>query len=166
MKGFSTSQSRHHESNHSYCSLPRSSWNIRTWFVPSLFHIQWPKYKRSFLKVFSFANFDSIELLELSKSFLKSQNYNNQLICSAKIFFLLKIRPLFMLKISFLICVTASTKSSSLFIEVEFNWVSTCPVRTCIKLDFCSSISSFGASNMSFSGFFELEFSQVWVLKG
>ena len=32
-------------------------------------------------------------------------------------------------------------------------------------LDFCSSISSFSLSNASFSGFFELEFSQVWLLK-
>ena len=60
---------------------------------------------------------------------------------------------------------TTSALSSSLFIESEFHQVSNCWVRTCTKLDFCSSISNFGSSNMSFSGFFKLDFSGVWVLR-
>ena len=33
------------------------------------------------------------------------------------------------------------------------------------QLGFCSSISSFGSSNTRFSGFFQLEFSRIWVLR-
>ena len=47
-----------------------------------------------------------------------------------------------------------SARLSLLFIEFEFHQVSDCRVRTCVNLDFCSSILSFGSSNMSFSGFF------------
>ena len=52
-----------------------------------------------------------------------------------------------------------------LYIEFEFHRVSNCPVRAGIKLNFCSSISRFDSSNTSFSGFFELEFSRVGILK-
>ena len=58
-----------------------------------------------------------------------------------------------------------SARSSSLFIEYKFQRVSNCRVWTCIKLEFCHSICSFGMSNASFSGFFELEFYWVWVLR-
>ena len=58
-----------------------------------------------------------------------------------------------------------SAWTSSLYIEFEFHRVSNCWVRACIKLDFCLSISSFGLSNTSFSGFFELKFSRIWVLR-
>ena len=51
-----------------------------------------------------------------------------------------------------------SARSSSLFIEYKFQRVLNCRDPTCIKLEFCSSISSFGSSNARFSGFFELEF--------
>ena len=61
--------------------------------------------------------------------------------------------------------VDISARSSSLFIELEFHWVSNCQVRTCIKLDFCLSILSLGFSYKSFSGFFELEFSRVRILR-
>ena len=58
-----------------------------------------------------------------------------------------------------------SAWTNSLYIEFKFHRVSNCRVQACIKLNFCSSISSFGSSITSFSGFFELEFSQVWVLR-
>ena len=61
---------------------------------------------------------------------------------------------------------TSSARSSSLFIELEFHRVSNCWVRTWVKLNFCLSISSFGSSDMSFAGFFELKFSRVWGLRG
>ena len=48
-------------------------------------------------------------------------------------------------------------RSSSLFIEFEFNRVSNCRVQTYIKLDFCPSISNFGSSLTSFSGLFRVE---------
>ena len=53
---------------------------------------------------------------------------------------------------------SSSAWTSLLYIEFEFHRVSNCRVRVCIKLDFCSSISSFGLSNTSFLGFFELEY--------
>ena len=52
-----------------------------------------------------------------------------------------------------------------LFIEFEFHQVSNFRVRTCIKLDFCSSILCLGSSNTDFPGFFVLDFSRVWVLR-
>ena len=52
------------------------------------------------------------------------------------------------------IAVNNSARSSSLFIELQFHRVSNCRVRTCMMLNFCSS-------NMSFSGYIELEFSRV-----
>ena len=61
-----------------------------------------------------------------------------------------------------------SARSSSFFNEFEFHRVSNCRVWTFIKLNFCSSISSFGSSNTSFLSFFlssrlaEFEF---WGLK-
>ena len=61
----------------------------------------------------------------------------------------------------------SSARSSSLFIEFEFNRVSYCPVWTCVKLEFCSSISSFGLSEKSLLGFSssilaEFQFSQFY----
>ena len=50
----------------------------------------------------------------------------------------------------------SGAKSSPLLIEFEFHQVSNCRVRTCIKVEFCLSISSFGSSNMSFSDFSSL----------
>ena len=58
-----------------------------------------------------------------------------------------------------------SARSCSLFIKFEFHRVSNCRVWIWVKLNFCSSISSFGLHNMSFSGFFELEFSRNLVLR-
>ena len=46
-----------------------------------------------------------------------------------------------------------SAWTSSIYIEFEFHRVSNCRVWASIKLDFCSSISSFGSSNSSFSIF-------------
>ena len=59
----------------------------------------------------------------------------------------------------------SSAKSSPLFIEFEFDRVSNCWVRTCNKVEFCLSISTFGSSNMNFSDFFKLEFNWVWLLR-
>ena len=50
--------------------------------------------------------------------------------------------------------VKISAWKSSLYIEFEFHQVSNCRVPACIKLDFCLSISSFGSSDTSFSGFY------------
>ena len=60
--------------------------------------------------------------------------------------------------------VNTSARLSSFFIEFEFQQVSNCRVRTCIKLECCFSISNYGSSNLSLQIFFELEFSRVWVL--
>ena len=61
--------------------------------------------------------------------------------------------------------VSTSAWTSLFYIEFKFHRVSNCRVQACIKLNFCSSISSFGSSITSFSGFFELEFSRVRGLR-
>ena len=42
---------------------------------------------------------------------------------------------------------------NTFFIKFEFHRVSNCRVRTCVKIKFCSNISSSGSSITSFSGF-------------
>ena len=69
------------------------------------------------------------------------------------------------IKVEIQIGVPISGRLSSLFIKFEFHRVSNCWVRTYIKLEFRLHILNFGSSNTSFSGFIELDFSRVWVLR-
>ena len=112
--------------------------------------IQWHRYRY-------IANIEIFRIVSYTTFFFTVRERNSTIL-KVRCFFLIPVK-----KYSF--SVSTSAWTSSLYIEFEFHRVSNYRVRACIKLDFCSSISSFGSSNTSFSGFFELEFSRVWVLR-